>query len=145
MKRKHLGIFLCVIAVVGVLFTVALQKKDSKSEIFSFVRENQTHLSQFVCDTMEAGKIVSTYRNWSVDYYEGVGAVEFLTNSFGIGPATTYEGFYYNENDIPIGFQGVNLNFIQNENGWTWQEADGDNYEQTERIIAHWFWFKISF
>ena len=68
MKRKHLGIFLCVIAVVGVLFTVALQKKDSKSEIFSFVRENQTHLSQFVCDTMEAGKIVSTYRNWSVDY-----------------------------------------------------------------------------
>lgn len=55
MKRKHLGIFLCVIAVVGVLFTVALQKKDSKSEIFSFVRENQTHLSQFVCDTMEAG------------------------------------------------------------------------------------------
>ena len=80
MKRKHLGIFLCVIAVVGVLFTVALQKKDSKSEIFSFVRENQTHLSQFVCDTMEAGKIVSTYRNWSVDYYEGVGAVEFLHN-----------------------------------------------------------------
>ena len=144
-QRKHLGIFLCVIAVVGVLFTVALQKKDSKSEIFSFVRENQTHLSQFVCDTMEAGKIVSTYRNWSVDYYEGVGAVEFLTNSFGIGPATTYEGFYYSENDIPIGFQGVNLNFIQNENGWTWQEADGDNYEQTERIIAHWFWFKISF
>ncbi len=56
MKRKHLGIFLCVIAVVGVLFTVALQKKDSKSEILVLSGENQTHLSQFVCDTMEAGK-----------------------------------------------------------------------------------------
>lgn len=66
MKRKHLGIFLCVIAIVGVLFTVVLQKKDSKSEIFSYVRENQAHLSQFVSDAMEVGKIVSTYRNWSV-------------------------------------------------------------------------------
>ena len=106
MKRKHLGIFLCVIAIVGVLFTVVLQKKDSKSEIFSYVRENQAHLSQFVSDTMEVDKIVSTYRNWSVDYYEDVGAVEFLTNSFGIGPATTYEGFYYSEMIYQSVFKG---------------------------------------
>lgn len=145
MKRKYFGALLCVVVIVGVLFTVGLQKKNSKSEIFNYVRENQAHLSQFVADIMDTAEKDSTYGNWSVTYYEDSGTVEFLTKGRGIGSATVYEGFYYSEHDIPIGFQGTELAFIPNGDGWIWQETDGDNHEQTERIMTHWFWFEMSF
>ena len=145
MKRNQFLLLLCVAAIAGILYTVVLKKGHKKSEIFNYVQENQVDLEQFVADLMKGDRKDAAYGNWQVAYYAEASAVEFQTNSFGLGSSTTYEGFYYSENDRLIGFQGVELEFLQDGDGWIWQETSGDNCDRTERIMAHWYWFKMSF
>ena len=145
MKRKRVWFLLCGVAITGILCVVILQKGSTKSEIFDYVQGNQADLERFAVELIRVNGKDAKYRNWPVAYYEDVRTVEFLTKGSGLGPVTTYEGFYYSENDVPIGFQGVELDFIQDGDGWIWRESNGDNCNQTERITEHWFWFKMSF
>lgn len=145
MKRKRVWFLLCGVAIAGILCVVILQKGSTKSEIFDYVQGNQADLERFAVELIRVNGKDAKYRNWPVAYYEDVRTVEFLTKGSGLGPVTTYEGFYYSENDVPVGFQGVELNFIQDGDGWIWRESNGDNCNQTERITEHWFWFKMSF
>ena len=145
MKRKRVWFLLCGVAITGILCVVILQKGSTKSEIFDYVQGNQADLERFAVELIRVNGKDAKYRNWPVAYYEDVRTVEFLTKGSGLGPVTTYEGFYYSENDVPVGFQGVELDFIQDGDGWIWREANGDNCDQTERISEHWFWFKMSF
>lgn len=145
MKRKWVWFLLCGVAITGILCVVILQKGSTKSEIFDYVQGNQADLERFAVELIRVNGKDAKYRNWPVAYYEDVRTVEFLTKGSGLGPVTTYEGFYYSENDVPVGFQGVELDFIQDGDGWIWREPNGDNCNQTERITEHWFWFKMSF
>ena len=145
MKRKRVWFLLCGVAITGILCVVILQKGSTKSEIFDYVQGNQADLERFAVELIRVNGKDAKYRNWPVAYYEDVRTVEFLTKGSGLGPVTTYEGFYYSENDVPVGFQGVELDFIQDGDGWIWREANGDNCDQTERITEHLFWFKMSF
>ena len=145
MKRKRVWFLLCGVAITGILCVVILQKGSTKSEIFDYVQGNQADLERFAVELIRVNGKDAKYRNWPVAYYEDVRTVEFLTKGSGLGPVTTYEGFYYSENDVPVGFQGVELDFIQDGDGGIWREANGDNCDQTERITEHWFWFKMSF
>lgn len=145
MKRKWVWFLLCGVAIAGILCVVILQKGSTKSEIFDYVQGNQADLERFAVELIRVNGKDAKYRNWPVAYYEDVRTVEFLTKGSGLGPVTTYEGFYYSENDVPVGFQGVELDFIQDGDGWIWRESNGDNCNQTERITEHWFWFKMSF
>lgn len=145
MKRKRVWFLLCGVAITGILCVVILQKGSTKSEIFDYVQENQVDLERFAVELMRVNGKDAKYKDWPVACYEDVRTVEFLTKGSGLGPVTTYEGFYYSENDVPVGFQGVELDFIQDGDGWIWREANGDNCDQTERITEHWFWFKMSF
>lgn len=145
MKRKRVWFLLCGVAIAGILCVVILQKGSTKSEIFDYVQGNQADLERFAVELIRVNGKDAKYRNWPVAYYEDVRTVEFLTKGSGLGPVTSYEGFYYSENDVPVGFQGVELDFIQDGDGWIWRESNGDNCNQTERITEHWFWFKMSF
>lgn len=145
MKRKWVWFLLCGVAIAGILCVVILQKGSTKSEIFDYVQGNQADLERFAVELMRVNGKDAKYKDWPVACYEDVRTVEFLTKGSGLGPVTTYEGFYYSENDVPIGFQGVELDFIQDGDGWIWRESNGDNCNQTERITEHWFWFKMSF
>ena len=73
------------------------------------------------------------------------GQVEFELSSWGISPASVYEGFYYSPEDKPLGFQGVSVHFVPDGNGWTWSEPSGDNRQYTERIASHWYCYKAVF
>ena len=145
MKRKRVWFLLCGVAIAGILCVVILQKGSTKSEIFDYVQGNQADLERFAVELMRVNGKDAKYKDWPVACYEDVRTVEFLTKGSGLGPVTTYEGFYYSENDVPVGFQGVELDFIQDGDGWIWRESNGDNCNQTERITEHWFWFKMSF
>ena len=145
MKRKRVWFLLCGVAIAEILCVVILQKGSTKSEIFDYVQGNQADLERFAVELMRVNGKDAKYKDWPVACYEDVRTVEFLTKGSGLGPVTTYEGFYYSENDVPVGFQGVELDFIQDGDGWIWREPNGDNCNQTERITEHWFWFKMSF
>ncbi len=71
--------------------------------------------------------------------------LSFLTRGKGFGSQMTYEVVYYSPNDTPLGFQGTDAEFVPHESGWMWQEEHGDNWEYTEKITDHWYWFELYF
>ena len=37
------------------------------------------------------------------------------------------------------------MEFIPQENGWYWEESDGNNRMYTEKINDHWYWYDMHF
>ena len=136
---------LCAIAAAGFLYTTAFQKRVEKADIIEYVQTNQEALDQFVTGLMADPPGDTAYNGWQVSYYSAVGMVEFITKGSGVGSSTAYEGFYYSEDDCPIGFQGTEAGFVPYDTGWSWDEEKGDNRERTEKITAHWYWFQMNF
>lgn len=136
---------LCAIAAAGFLYTAVFQKRVEKADIIEYVQTNQEALEQFATTLMADPPKYAAYNGWRVCYYPAAGMVEFITKGTGIGSATAYEGFYYSEDDRPIGFQGTEVDFVWDDTGWSWEETDGDNHERTERITARWYWFQMNF
>ena len=87
----------------------------------------------------------STYGNFDVTYWATANMVEFVSQKSGLGSSNTYEGFYYSPYDQLIGFQGNQVEFIEHQSGWIWNEVEGDNWEYIEKITEHWYWFEIHF
>lgn len=137
---------LCAIAAAGFLYTAVFQKSGAKADIIEYVQTNQEALEQFATGLLADPPGVTAYNGeWQISWYPAAGMVEFITKGTGIGSATAYEGFYYSEDDRPIGFQGTEVDFARDDTGWSWEEADGDNHERTERITACWYWFRMDF
>ena len=136
---------LCAIAAAEFLYTTVFQKRVEKADIIEYVQTNQGALEQFATGLLADPPGVTAYIEWQISWYPAAGMVEFITKGTGIGSATAYEGFYYSEDDRPIGFQGTEVDFVRDDTGWSWEEADGDNHERTERITARWYWFQMNF
>lgn len=88
---------------------------------------------------------------WTVNYYADAPTVptaeivEFAVGGSGFGSATSYTGFYYSPEDIPLGFQGAVLDLTESAHGWTWQEENSDNRQIIEKICDHWYWYEAHF
>jgi len=142
--RKYLLISLiCLFAIFSVCFLF----RNTKPFVLRYIRRNHIELEIFVENVIENGSYntTTTYNGWKVSYWSENNMVEFLVRSQGLVPSSTYEGFYYSPEDRPIGFEGTDLEFIKDRNGWRYEESDGDNSEYTERVIGKWYWFKMSF
>lgn len=59
------------------------------------------------------------------------------------GPA--YTGFFYSMDGVPIGFQGVDMQFEKLGKGWIWKEENGDNWMYVEEISENWYWYEMYF
>ena len=90
--------------------------------------------------------------------------VTFYLGGFGLAPSSTYYGFYYSPDDIPVGTGEGELREIQNGNTeetkredteqdnletekgnrWEWQ-GYGDNGGELVKIKAHWYYYKCWF
>ena len=116
-----------------------------KDNIIEYVQTNQETLEQFVTGLMADPPGDTAYNGWQISCYPAVGMVEFITKGTGVGSSTAYEGFYYSEDDRPIGFQGTKAGFVPDNTGWSWEEEKGDNRKRTEKITAHWYWFQMNF
>lgn len=136
---------LCAMVVSGFLYAAIFQKRSEKDSIIEYVQTNQEALDQFVTGLMADPSGDTAYNGWQVSCYPVVGMVEFVTKGTGVGSSTTYEGFYYSEDDRPIGFQGTEAGFVPDDTGWSWEKENGDNRERTERISARWYWFQMNF
>nr|WP_325239344.1 hypothetical protein [uncultured Oscillibacter sp.] len=136
---------LCAMAAAGFLYAAIFQKRSEKDNIIAYVQTNQEAMEQFVTGLVADPPEDTAYNGWRVSYYPAVGMVEFITKGSGIGSSTVYEGFYYSEDDRPIGFQGTEADFTKDESGWSWEEENGDNHERTEKITARWYWFQMNF
>ena len=53
-----------------------------------------------------------------------------------------YYGCYYSPDDVPRGFQNVEVTLVPDgENRWTWR-AEGDNHGMTKKIQDRWYYFE---
>lgn len=145
MKRgKDITIILLIAGMFIFLFIVYTGMRYSENGARQYLSLHQTEIEKFALDCL-AGEGEDTYNGWNVDCYSENGQVEFLVSSFGLGSAMSYKGIYYSALDIPLGFQGVNVDFTTYKDGWRWEESDGDNWQYTERIFENWFWFEAHF
>lgn len=90
--------------------------------------------------------------------------VAFYLGGFGLAPSSTYYGFYYSPDDIPVGTGEGTLHEIRSEkvedvkhdnteqdnletekgDHWEWQ-GYGDNGGEIVKIKAHWYYYKCWF
>ena len=110
-----------------------------------YLNSHRSEIEEFALACLENGLQEDSYHGWQVDCYKDNEQVEFLVSASGFGSSTSYTGIYYSARNIPLGFQGGNVDFVPYENGWRWKEGNGDNWQYTERISENWFWFEIHF
>ncbi len=150
--KKPIIILLSVTLVVLlalVIFTTFISS-DPKSEINDYVIENRTDLNNYVTRLLSE-KIDDHHGEFDgmkVDLWKNRNVVEFSKDRwcFGIVPASTYRGFYYSPENVPLGFQGAALEFKSVENGWESEPYPGSSiHEYTERITDNWFFYEVKF
>ena len=82
----------------------------------------------------------------SVNTWEGEhDMTELILFASGFGSETTYYGCYFSWDDVPLAFQNLDTELVQNGHVyWKWQ-GEGDNCGATQRILDHWYYFEASF
>ena len=145
-SKKTLSILLVLILMVGAVAGV-MGYKRSQSGVIAYVKNHTEEMTAYAQDLLETGTAgeAQAFHDWPVTVDPNRGQVEFFTSGSGMGSETSYKGVYYSAADTPLGVQGAELDFTAAENGWRWEEADGDNWQYTERIVAHWFWYEAHY
>jgi len=69
--------------------------------------------------------------------------IDFDCGGTGFGSAMTYYGFYFTEDNLPIGWDGEEVDLQHKGDGWTYKEGDSDNIYYTERIRDHWYYYEM--
>ena len=82
---------------------------------------------------------IQYYNCWGEDSGHPIG-------EFCFGPSILhgrqYYGCYYSPDDVPRGFQNVEVTLVPDgENRWTWR-AEGDNRGMTKKIQDRWYYFE---
>ena len=69
--------------------------------------------------------------------------MEFYCGGSGLVPSSSYYGFYYSPDDLPL---AVDVTLTENlgpeGDGFGWGEPDGDNRYYTERIMKNWYYYE---
>lgn len=138
---------IAVILLAAMVLIITLYQLRQKTAVIWYVERHFDELTQYAENMMQNGTNgeTDTYGRCSVTYWADDGMVEFITGGSGLGSATVYRGIYYSANDLPLGFQGMDVTYTADGAGWKWSESDGDNWEYTERILDHWYWFEMHF
>lgn len=152
-KRKWIVAGVAALAVVLVGAWAVL--RPSKAAAVRYVQGHQAELTAYVKTLLAIDPAQledyhgysggDTYDGWDVTCYPHTGMVEFQTSVFGLVPSSTYSGFYYSPEDVPLGFQSTQVDFVESGGGWLWEEPEGDNRQYTEKIADHWYWYEASF
>ena len=73
------------------------------------------------------------------------GCVDFYMGGFGLVPSSTYWGVSYSADGEPVGFQGLDVDYTWDGEGWYWQEPDSDNFSYVTQLDDHWYLYEMSF
>ena len=88
--------------------------------------------------------MVDRYGFWKVNCYPEDGLVEFHTGGAGLVANSTYEGFYYSQDNSHKVFQSADISLNVNKNLADWY-GEGDNWGKSTRLMEKWFWFEANF
>ena len=147
-----LGVLLAALVLLAVLWLKLFQPQWA---VERYVLGHQEELNAYVQRLLETDPAQmenhhgwwaeDSYDGWKVSYYPQSGKIEFETSAFGLAPSSAYTGFYYAPLDEPMGYQGVEVEFAREGDGWLWEESEGDNRQYTRQITEHWYWYDVRF
>lgn len=153
MRRDHkIKVIIAIIATLAIIIAIAflvLFWGSAKRRTFQYVSNHREELEEFsetlLSQCKESNHADAVYNRIQANAWKKSQMVEFIVRRRGIVPGSIYSGFYYSPKDVPIGYNGVKVQWTGTDTGWTWREKDGDNWEHTERIMEKWFWFEMHF
>lgn len=146
--KKHpiLLLFLAVCLLISIPVG-SVWYPGTKGAIVSRVKNNEAQLTEVASSVIERGSAqgASVPGVWEIVYSPEREVVEFLCGGFGLAPSSSYTGFYYSPSDVPLGFQGEVMPLVKTDTGWSYEQVNGDNQYETEKIVDRWYYFHMSF
>ena len=145
-KRPVLLLFLVVCLLISIP-VVSVWYPGTKGAIVSRVKNNEAQLAEVDSSVIERGSAegASVSGVQEIVYHSDSKMVEFLCGGFGLAPSSSYTGFYYSPSDVPLGFQGEVMSLVKTDTGWSYEQVNGDNQYETEKIVDRWYYFHMSF
>lgn len=147
--KRVLSLLLAILFCLSAAGCTVLGRKISASGIINKDLTGITALAEKVLQDGEVPEDAFFQGVESIDYC-APDWVGFTTGGRGIGPETAYCGFYYSKEDKPLGFQGTDMELLEDGAGWSWQgekdgQGGGDNHYYTERIQFAWYYYEMYF
>ena len=141
MKKKVIAV--CLVFAVAIL---GLAFKDNL--IRTYVAAYNEDLEAYAVQFLDGNERTSDqYGIWKTSCYPDDGMVEFYTGGWGLGPSSTYKGFYYSADNTHKLFSAAYKDITSMETDGdeaTWTDGT-DNHGISTRITENWFWFEASF
>ena len=138
-KKKRIVRIILWLAALAVLFIWS----SPEQKVDRFVAKNAEVLEESLGTDLSGGYPgglgIQYYNCWGEDSGHPIG-------EFCFGPSILhgrqYYGCYYSPDDVPRGFQSVEVTLVPDgENRWTWR-AEGDNHGMTKKISDKWYYFE---
>lgn len=138
-KKKRIVTIILWLAALAVLFIWS----SPEQKVDRFVAKNAEVLEESLGTDLSGGYPgglgIQYYNCWGEDSGHPIG-------EFCFGPSILhgrqYYGCYYSPDDVPRGFQSVEVTLVPDgENRWTWR-AEGDNHGMTKKISDKWYYFE---
>lgn len=138
-KKKRIVTIILWLAALAVLFIWS----SPEQKVDRFVAKNAEVLEESLGTDLSGGYPgglgIQYYNCWGEDSGHPIG-------EFCFGPSILhgrqYYGCYYSPDDVPRGFQSVEVTLVPDgENRWTWR-AEGDNRGMTKKIQDRWYYFE---
>ena len=113
----------------------------SKDQIFSLVQEHHDFLLQCITDNdPDRAKEVTGIKSVRSEKDE---YVEFYCGGSGLVPSSSYYGFYYSPDGLPLAVDVTQTEDLTPAGGgFGWEEPEGDNWYYTEQIMENWYYYE---
>ncbi len=140
MRRKKL-VWAAALLYALLVCAGLLARGDRRERTARYIQRNRAALEAFAELTADG-----TYNSWTVSYWPELGMAEFETGASGLGSSTSYWGFYYSPEDVPLPLMGTaEMRYTPSGSGWRWEEPEGDNWAYTQRLTESWYWYEMHF
>ena len=136
--KRAVSVIVWAAAILMLFWWTAPEQRVSR-----FVAKNAEVLEESLGTDLSGGYPgglgIQYYNCWGEDSGHPIG-------EFCFGPSILhgrqYYGCYYSPDDVPRGFQSVEVTLVPDgENRWTWR-AEGDNRGMTKKIQDRWYYFE---
>lgn len=142
-------IVMCCFCLTGILLNLCacdtLDNRLSKDDIFNLVKENENLISDDIKNNnFDATKELDGIGE--INLYDDI--IEFSCGGAGFGPATAYCGFYYTEDDNMTAIWCApesEADLEPYENGFLYEQENGDNRYYTEKICDNFYYYEASY
>lgn len=138
-KKKRIVTIILWLAALAVLFIWSSPEQKVDRFVAKYAEVLEESLGTDLSGGYPGGLGIQYYNCWGEDSGHPIG-------EFCFGPSILhgrqYYGCYYSPDDVPRGFQSVEVTLVPDgENCWTWH-AEGDNRGMTKKIQDRWYYFE---